>query len=155
MENAPSPECLLPPRWHVWLGGRPARAGCLGALPGLVPNAGPARLHLHVAGTRRRMLLALSRAVSAWPYPDPVPPPPAWQVTKSVIEGQRLPFPPPEQLPGGTFEGLEGYCALIERCWAQDPAQRPTFAAIVNDLRCVRSGGCMGALPQPTPQAFG
>ena len=41
------------------------------------------------------------------------------QVAKAVMSGQRPPIPPPDQLPGGTFAGLDDYILLMERCWAQ------------------------------------
>lgn len=48
-------------------------------------------------------------------------------------------MPPAEQLPGmpesGPSEGLDEYVALLQRCWAQDPEQRPTFADIIPQLR--------------------
>ena len=31
------------------------------------------------------------------------------------------------QLPGGSFSGYDAYVALMQRCWAEDPADRPTF----------------------------
>lgn len=38
-------------------------------------------------------------------------------------------------LPGGTFPGFPAYCGLMQRCWAEEPAARPCFEAIIADLR--------------------
>ncbi len=58
------------------------------------------------------------------------------QVAKVVMGGGRLEIPPdPAALPGGTFGGVDLFTALIRKCWAQDPAARPTFADIIADLK--------------------
>ena len=31
------------------------------------------------------------------------------------------------QLPGGTFAALGDYTALMRRCWAEQPGERPSF----------------------------
>ena len=31
----------------------------------------------------------------------------------------------------------DAYVALMRRCWAQDPAQRPDFAAVIAELRVI------------------
>ncbi len=57
-----------------------------------------------------------------------------WQIMVSVSEkGQRPDIPAQPQ--GGTFEGWAAYVDLIERCWAADPAQRPSFEGAITDLR--------------------
>ena len=33
------------------------------------------------------------------------------------------------------FPEYEAYLALMQRCWAQDPADRPAFAEIIGELR--------------------
>ncbi len=55
----------------------------------------------------------------------------------SVAEKNQRPDIPaePEKLPGGTFGDWDAYVALIQRCWAGDLAERPTFEAIINTLR--------------------
>ncbi|GAB4815773.1 hypothetical protein N2152v2_002819 [Parachlorella kessleri] len=60
-----------------------------------------------------------------------------WQVAKTVMDGGRLKVPPADQLPGGagSNEGLEGYVGLMSTCWTQEPRQRPTFAAIIAELK--------------------
>jgi hypothetical protein len=42
---------------------------------------------------------------------------------------------PPEELPCGGFGGVGDYLALMEDCWAQEPAHRPNFAAVISRLR--------------------
>lgn len=55
----------------------------------------------------------------------------------SVAEKDQRPDIPqdPEKLPGGTFEGWESYVALIQHCWRPKPGERPTFEAIIYNLR--------------------
>lgn len=72
-------------------------------------------------------------------HPCPPTPPHLVQLVRFVAEGGRLEFPEPSKLPGpgsGEFEGLQDYIALVNRCWAQDPKDRPSFQQIVDDLRC-------------------
>ena len=52
------------------------------------------------------------------------------------------------------FGGLDAYLALMRRCWAADPAERPGFAEVVRQLRCargaaVRPGCLLGAWAAP------
>lgn len=56
----------------------------------------------------------------------------ALQVVALVTEGaQRPELPAPKDLPGtGTFAGYSEYIMLMEQCWHQDPAARPTFAQV-------------------------
>lgn len=61
-----------------------------------------------------------------------------WTLVKFVSNGGRPEIPPLEALPGqdtASFQGLGAYIDLIQRCWAQDPAERPSFPDIVADLR--------------------
>ena len=66
--------------------------------------------------------------------------------------GGRPGVPPPAALPGGGFAELDAYVALMKRCWAQNPYDRPSFAELVPELRCVmwvllcvwRVGCCCG-----------
>lgn len=60
-----------------------------------------------------------------------------WQVVAMVTESAKRPeVPAPEELPGtGGFSGEGDYLGLMHECWAQDPAVRPTFAAIISRLR--------------------
>ena len=44
-------------------------------------------------------------------------------------------MPAPEDLPTAMFGGGDDYLRLMRECWAQDPADRPTFAAIISRLR--------------------
>ena len=46
-------------------------------------------------------------------------------------------MPPRAALPGpdtATFRGLDNYLALMRRCWAQEPEQRPPFSEVVTAL---------------------
>ena len=57
----------------------------------------------------------------------------AWlQVVALVTDGaQRPDVPPVEDLPGpGGFDGYPEYIMLMEQCWHQDPAARPTFTQV-------------------------
>ena len=58
-------------------------------------------------------------------------------VAIKVSEGQRLPIPPPQGLPGPKPDDpakLNAYIGLMERCWAQNPTDRPDFERIANEL---------------------
>ena len=61
----------------------------------------------------------------------------ALQIMVSVAEKNQRPDIPQEaeKLPGGTFEGWDTYVGLIQRCWGPTPAERPSFEAIISDLR--------------------
>lgn len=43
----------------------------------------------------------------------------------------RIALPGPDTL---AFAGLDSYCQLMRDCWAQRPADRPTFEAIIPRL---------------------
>ncbi|KAL4423315.1 hypothetical protein ABPG77_006110 [Micractinium sp. CCAP 211/92] len=65
-----------------------------------------------------------------------------WQLVNLLVSGSRLEIPPLEQLPGSDtpqFAGLDAYVALMRRCWAQDPAERPTFEQVIPELRALRT----------------
>jgi hypothetical protein len=60
------------------------------------------------------------------------------QVVTVVTEGGRLEVPARADLPGpdtASFEGLDAYVALMRRCWAHNPNDRPTFQEIIAELR--------------------
>ena len=58
------------------------------------------------------------------------------RVASAIMAGQRLAVPPEADLPGaGQLPSLERYMALMERCWAQEPALRPSFSVILRELR--------------------
>ena len=81
--------------------------------------------------SRHRMFLNCQHAW-AWLCLD-CSPPACPQLVTMVAEGGRLAIPQPEELPGpgsGSFEGMPAYVALMQRCWAQDPAGRPSFEDI-------------------------
>lgn len=56
-----------------------------------------------------------------------------------VMCGNRPSVPEPSaygELPGpGPFPGLPAWVEMMKRCWHQDPARRPDFAAIIAQLR--------------------
>jgi serine/threonine protein kinase len=63
-----------------------------------------------------------------------------WGIVGCVSRGQRLNIPEASALPGpasGEWSQLQLYTSLIERCWAQDPAERPTFEQIMNELQLI------------------
>ncbi len=53
-----------------------------------------------------------------------------------MAEGRRPPIPELAQLPGdcASFEGLDAYMALLQKCCAQSPGDRPPFDAILMEL---------------------
>lgn len=64
-----------------------------------------------------------------------------WQLAPFVAQGGRLPIPDRAALPGKDtlgFAGLDTYIAIMKRCWSQDPAERPSFKEVADDLRCGR-----------------
>ena len=48
---------------------------------------------------------------------------------------ERPEIPSDEELPGGTLSCLPDYLELMRACWAQDAAQRPSFAEVCRQLR--------------------
>lgn len=50
-------------------------------------------------------------------------------------ERPEVPSDAPGALLGGTFPGFPAYCALMRRCWAEEPAARPGFEDIIAGLR--------------------
>lgn len=56
-----------------------------------------------------------------------------------VSEGQRLAVPAREAVAGATPEPhlYDRYVALMARCWAQAPADRPEFEEIIQELRAM------------------
>ena len=65
-----------------------------------------------------------------------------WGIVGQVSAGHRLPIPPPEALPGpdsGAWPGLREYVALMNRCWAQEADERPSFEQIMKALQEIDS----------------
>ncbi|PRW33138.1 Serine threonine- kinase CTR1 [Chlorella sorokiniana] len=63
-----------------------------------------------------------------------------WHLVAHVLAGGRLDIPPREALPGtdtAAFACLDGYAALMQRCWAQAPDERPDFQQVVQELRAL------------------
>lgn len=71
-----------------------------------------------------------------------------------MTEGaQRPELPAPEDLRGtGAFAGYSEYIMLMEQCWDQDPAARPTFAQVYPPS--TSPPFLLNLLPQ-LPQLFG
>jgi hypothetical protein len=107
-----------------WVG---ARACCA---PGLAPAQAPG-WPLSPAPARRP---------SCWPSPlahahNPVPRP-APQLGNLVRSGERPPLPEDLSLlrgyPGPALRaGLEAYVLLMQRCWASEPCERPSFEEVI------------------------
>lgn len=64
-----------------------------------------------------------------------------WFVVSAVLNGGRLELPAPDTpLPGpGPLPPavMQAYVQLLQRCWAQEKLERPTFQAVVEALRSV------------------
>eukprot|EP00884_Botryococcus_braunii_P018261 jgi/Botrbrau1/5118/Bobra.0128s0026.1 len=60
-----------------------------------------------------------------------------FQIIVAIAERRQRPEIPanPASTPGGSFSGISEYIALIKRCWAEDPRQRPLFDQVIGDLR--------------------
>ena len=84
-----------------------------------------------------------------------------------MAEGLRPPIPEPAKLPGGGAElgGLDAYLALLQKCWAQSPEDRPPFGIILDELSSLyasctggvleeqQSGGSLArSQPDPAPR---
>ncbi len=61
------------------------------------------------------------------------------QIASQIIEGKRLMVPNRSDLPGDLFGGLDRYIGLMQKCWAHQPLDRPSFAQIIGELRWVSS----------------
>jgi hypothetical protein len=71
------------------------------------------------------------------------------EVAARVAAGGRPAVPPPGAAPGGEALACHAaYAGLVQRCWAQAPAARPTAGGIVRELRALgaAAGGDGGAL---------
>lgn len=66
------------------------------------------------------------------------------QIVGIVMSGGRLEVPEPHAVAGrgsgAPFEGLGRYVQLMERCWAQEPEERPAFDAVCSELRWAEVG---------------
>ena len=61
-----------------------------------------------------------------------------WQLPQQIMVGLRPAIPPLETLPGPDakpFAGLGRYIELMQACWHQDPAARPSFAEVCDVLK--------------------
>ena len=81
-----------------------------------------------------------------WDMPWEGVDPPA--VVSAVLTGQRLAVPAESELPGTQdLPTLDRYVALMNRCWATEASRRPTFFAIVRELR-IQQEAVKGAVQQ-------
>jgi len=85
----------------------------------------------------------------------------AWgQILVGVLGNRRPPVPQDRRtLPGrrednDRFESLEGYIALMERCWSPKPDQRPEFREIIRVLQQIKQG-CGAHVPPGRPEPAG
>ena len=68
-----------------------------------------------------------------------------WAIVGQVLQGERPPIPPLEELPGMGLgvarlqPHVEQYIELMKRCWAQEPGDRPTFDEVANELNAINS----------------
>jgi serine/threonine protein kinase len=56
-----------------------------------------------------------------------------------MVHKKRPPLKPLDQLPGAETmdaSSFKEFCGVMERCWAQEPQQRPAFAEAARNLRC-------------------
>ncbi|KAL4428439.1 hypothetical protein ABPG75_002528 [Micractinium tetrahymenae] len=63
-----------------------------------------------------------------------------YQIINMVLDassGSGLEVPPPDRLAGGPLAQYPAYVQLMRACWARDPAQRPTFAEVVDRLQAI------------------
>lgn len=65
-----------------------------------------------------------------------------WSVVNIVGQGGRLHIPSRWDIPGldnDAFSGLDQYISLLQRCWAQNPYDRPSFSEIIQELRALEA----------------
>ena len=77
-----------------------------------------------------------------------------WSVAHTVGNGGRLGIPPRWELPGpdnAAFgpQRMDAYIDLMQRCWAQNPYDRPSFGEAIRELRALMEG-----LPVPLQQEY-
>lgn len=74
-----------------------------------------------------------------------------------IASGERLPVPALQELPGAPppAQLYDAYVALMRRCWAQQPADRPTFSQVIVELRGIlgRHASSRALLPEGSSSA--
>lgn len=63
-----------------------------------------------------------------------------WGIVSTVTGGGRLPIPAPADMPGagsGAWPQLDRYIQLMNKCWCQEPSERPTFQEIIGELKAL------------------
>lgn len=62
-----------------------------------------------------------------------------WIIVRTICDGGRLEIPSKDNVAGGAdsknYRGYDSYVALMEKCWAQQAADRPDFSAVVAALK--------------------
>ncbi|PRW59651.1 nitrilase 2 isoform A [Chlorella sorokiniana] len=88
----------------------------------------------------------------------------AYQIIHAVqaaASGSGLCVPPANALPAGSLSQYAEYVALMEACWAREPAQRPTMEAVATRLRTILAAEVgrpltgSTASEMPSPQVSG
>ena len=60
------------------------------------------------------------------------------QIVLSVVDRRQRPeVPPPGVVQGGPPLQYQEYVALMQECWAQEPAARPSFDAVIRRVRAL------------------
>ena len=80
------------------------------------------------------VLFEVAACALPWAFANP------WAIVREVVGGRRPALPPAGSLPGlgaAPPPGFPAYVQLMERCWAQAPAARPSFAEIVAALEAL------------------
>ncbi|KAL4433813.1 hypothetical protein ABPG75_000254 [Micractinium tetrahymenae] len=77
-----------------------------------------------------------------------------FKIMQAVLAGQRPVVPPLDALPGpdgASFAGLDSYMQLMRDCWADSPAERPIFDAIIARLEDLLPLARRGPLAELVP----
>ncbi|KAL4427896.1 hypothetical protein ABPG75_001985 [Micractinium tetrahymenae] len=64
----------------------------------------------------------------------------SFQLVHMISSGERLQVPPRDSAPGPeqlSEADYVAYVALLQRCWAQEPAERPGFDQVISQLRSI------------------
>jgi hypothetical protein len=91
----------------------------------------------HALPTGVASLFALASNTNKLPCPALLRPAlPCSQVAGQLRSGGRLDIPACDEAPGPPLPTYDAYVTLMQRCWAEDPGQRPCFAEVIVELRC-------------------
>lgn len=60
------------------------------------------------------------------------------QIVLAVVDRKQRPgVPPPDAVQGGPPLQYDEYVQLMQQCWAQEPASRPSFDAVIRQVRAL------------------